>query len=153
VLHGRPVLRLTRIPACELTPRAENLLAQEKLRWLVQGNARKCPWKFRKSCQPAPAIDHPPARPPARDPAVAASTTGGDRLRNGRVTRLRRYYTRHMHFLNFPFPPGCASPRGNVISSRYNAPAGTIPSCMPQFARASNVKTGARARYFYLRVN
>lgn len=52
-----------------------------------------------------------PAGVPPRGTAVAltastastASTTG-DRLRTA-CTRLRRYYTRHMHFLSFPFPP------------------------------------------------
>jgi len=53
-----------------------------------------------------------------------------DRLQTA-CTRLHRYYTRHMHFLNFPFPPAVASPRENIISSRYNAPVGTISSPPP----------------------
>jgi len=41
-------------------PRAENLLAQEKLRWLIQKKCEKMPVeKFRKSCS-TPTVTVPP---------------------------------------------------------------------------------------------
>lgn len=132
------------------TPRAENLLAQEKLRWLDEGNARKCPWKFGKSCQPA-----------------ASQSTRLDRRQNGSAvsTRsiangvLRAYavitHAPHAFSLNFSFSTGCASPRrGNVISSPDTMRAGRndpiLPLAHARTSRFSNVKTCAR--YFYLRI-
>lgn len=132
VLHGRPALRLTRIPACELTPRAENLLAQEKLRWLVQGNVRKCPWKFRKSCQPATAL------PPARSRSGRSGVD--DRERGIDCERARNAPTPLLHaphaFSRLPVSAGLRIParKRNFLPIQCT-PAGTIPSCAPRFAR------------------
>lgn len=154
-------LWLTWILACKLTPRAENLLAQEKLRWLIQGNARECPVEIQKII---------PAHPPPHDyPITAAPDTAVAAAAARRRRRLRESIANGVYaptpllhaphaFSQLPVSAGCTSPRENVISSRYNAPAGMERSRSISWhdsrglARASNAKTRG-ARYFYVRVN
>lgn len=114
LLHERRAgLRLTRIPACELTREPENLLAQEKLRWLARRKCEKMSVEIQKIV-PAHKI-----RPWQR--------LGRDRSRTACYAPTTLLHAPHAFSLNFSFSAGCASPRGNVISSlRYNEPTGTI---------------------------
>lgn len=93
---------------------------------------------------------HPPTTLLLRDTVVV---TAARRRRRLKIDCEQSVYapTPLLHaphaFSQLPVSAGCASPRGNVISSRYNAPAGTIPFHLRGTtnvdSRVFNVKTRA----------
>lgn len=91
-------------------PRAENLLAQEKLRWLAWRKCEKMPVEIQKIV-------------PARRSIRFDHGSGSAEIdRERRVTRLQRYYTRRMHFPSTSRFPPAVHPRERTRKRNFLSP-------------------------------